>query len=149
MYNNVYSFGFVLGWDILIWSDPCTLWPLASTVVHSHCKKRTLYRVTQKCSPDMPAGQAVLAQSLYTVSSTYILIYKSVWYGLSHSFFLIIFMTLLFCWKVGEHWSTQANKRFRELVSSSNKLRIHFSDGIRGKLYIRLVKLKVRWKRIT
>ena len=39
----------------------------------------------------MPAGQAVLAQSLYTVSSTYILIYKSVWYGLSHSFFFIIF----------------------------------------------------------
>ena len=40
---------------------------------------------------------------------------------------------------IGEHWSTQANKRFRELVSSSNKLRMHFSDGIRGKLYIRLV----------
>ena len=150
MYNNVYSNGFVLGWDILIRSDPCTLY-LTSGLYSSSFplwRKNSLQSLTQKCSPDMPAGLAVLAQSLFTVSSTYIFINLCDMASLTHSF-LSFLWHLLFCWKVGEHWSTQANRRFRELVSSSNKLRIHFSDGIRGKLYIRLVKLKVRWKRIT
>lgn len=38
---------------------------------------------------------------------------------------------------VGENWSAEANKRFSELVSSSGKLVINFSDNIRGKLYLR------------
>ena len=34
-------------------------------------------------------------------------------------------------------WSEEANKRFSELVSS--RLKIHFIDNFRGKLYLRLV----------
>ena len=88
MYNNVYSNGFVLGWDILIRSDPCTLY-LTSGLYSSSFplwKKNSLQSLTQKCSPDMPAGLAVLAQSLFTVSSTYIFTNLCDMASVTHSF---------------------------------------------------------------